>query len=207
MEELLAQLLQQRALQVKAESDAKHGPVLAQLRAGNDMAARQVTRLHPQDRMPVYLGDDQLLQAQQAGDIAALRERGLPIPDYMYNGLSGPDVTEAHRIGADMNAMGGDPMLKSQLQPFKDPQVVMKADPAGTDFVAGREVSGAGPSQMDKRMKGARVVDQYVQLHGYDPGLFDGLNQDEAARRIIDQLQAQRERSGDIGAWAALNQY
>lgn len=31
MEELLAQLLQQRALQTKAESDAKHGPLMAQL--------------------------------------------------------------------------------------------------------------------------------------------------------------------------------
>lgn len=36
MEELLAQLLQQRALQTKAQSDAKHGAVIAQLRASTE---------------------------------------------------------------------------------------------------------------------------------------------------------------------------
>src|SRR5512139_3296910 len=114
MEELLAQLLQQRALQTKAESDARHGPAIQALLAPpprvEDRPARTPVRVHPQDRMPVMRPD--VIPEAQANDIAALRERGQPIPEYMYQGLSEADIAGAHKLGSEMQGYGGEPMLK-----------------------------------------------------------------------------------------------
>jgi hypothetical protein len=57
VEELLAQLLQQRALQTKAASDAKHGPVVAQLRAGAPVPRRPSYQPYQNKPMPGMPGN------------------------------------------------------------------------------------------------------------------------------------------------------
>lgn len=202
MEELLAQLLQQRALQVKAESDQRHGQILAQLA----QPVNAVTRVHPQDRMPILQRADNLGRAIQSNDISALDERGLDVPAYMYNGLTPNDIIEAHGIGGQMRGFGGEPQLKSAHPGFKDPTVQFPVDTSNA-FVGGRETGEYGDTKQAKRQAGAKAVDSYVQERGYDAALFDGMSAQEAARRIADQLQAQRERMGDMGAWSVLNQF
>jgi len=245
-ESLMAQLLQQRALQTKVESDAKHGAIVAQLRATSEAEgyrqldaqraaqrnidagkvaiseaerrlgfgegdyvegadkrihgkAPYVTHLHQYDGMPVYEKADAYNREVQKNDIAATMETGRAVPDHLYSGLTRDDILAARSMGIEMRGLGGEPVMKRMHPGFKDPTTQLPLD-TSTDFRHGVEVS-EDPA-LAKRFKAAGIVDEYVRQNGYDAGLFDGMTQEEAARRISDQLMAQRARQGDLGAWA-----
>lgn len=214
MEELLAQLLQQRSLQTKMESDAKHGPLLQQLRQ-RKVEMNGVTRLHPQDNMPVIIDSGPARLSEdgrnmQTNDIAALRERGLDIPAYMYNGMYPENIADAHRSGAEMDGyrrdLGVEPGRKGQFPGFQEAKSQDMLYRGGDVEDRNGDFTGGETSpelNFEKRQKVGRLVDQDVQDSGghFNPGLLDGLSEQEAARRIADQLQAQRERNGDPTAW------
>ena len=89
MEELLAQLLQQRALQTKAASDEKHGAIIAQL--------RQVSERQAYEQL-----DQQRAVSQQVRDAVATMRRGAGMTNPAYEHIGpGSDEPIARRERID----------------------------------------------------------------------------------------------------------
>ena len=170
-EALLSQLLQQRALQTKAESDAKHGPVVAQLRATKTVVPPPESATyseHPYDNMPLY---------DYFGDSRGMAKPG---PGMM---MHNPPTRLAPQDKFDM---GGDQLIPNYTAPVHD-----------QDYLDEQK-------RMEQRMKAGRLVNNEVRREGhFNPALLEGLSPAESARRIADQLSAERERRGDPSAWWA----
>lgn len=157
-----------------------------------------VQRAAPQDNMPIYDKGDSLGREMNVNDIAALVERGQPVPQHLYQGLHPDDIARAHALGSEMRGYGGAPSL--QAMPRKDTPSMQTGPYTGrTPELA---MPGAPDSMEQHKGRGA-AADRIVRKVGYLPQMFDGRSSVEAAQIIADQLQAQRERAGDPTAWWA----
>lgn len=189
VEELFAQLYQQRAMQTMAESDDQTSAILAQLRA---QKANPVNQVSEQDRMPVYRRNDDLNRTIAGNDIAADVERGQPVLPQRLQGLGPADINEAYNMGSKMRAYGGDPTLQ-----YMEPNQRGGVQP----------IPYTRPDPTADRIERARLLDDAAQQNGGK--LPAELLQDKpvpaAIQDLVDQLNARRERLGanTLGAWGS----
>lgn len=214
MEEILKQLLLQRAQQTLAQSaqeDAAFQQQLQQTKVARSQAALQragivvsphgnatrspedmVQRRSAEGGMPVFDKNDELNRTLQANDLMATVERGQPVEPYMLQGLRPEEMAGALGMGGQMRALGGDPSFSHMTQPSPQQQDLVYRPPEDNTL-----------ERDQLRREKAALVDQHVQKHGYSPGLFEDMTAEEAAALIADQLQARRAAQGDPWAFAA----
>lgn len=173
MEELLAQLLQQRALQTKAESDAQHGPVVAQLRAAK-AKPRLGTRGNPVDPDASHIGTYQ-------DDYRGERDRFPRVPAAMAPVVQAGDnaMTSQGRYGAP------------------PPEYITSADERNYRKQFGyKGKSVDGPFEpLDLVTDASLNRDDDVAQTGWLPSDFTGMSHGAAAALIADQLRTRRIRT------------
>lgn len=196
MEELLAQLLQQRALQTKVASDEKHGALVAQLRrTGNppmadledsiqDLRTRaggQVPRSAPGPGMP---GNP--AKSVQERSPEWYQEHGLP-----SNGLGSvtPPEIVAGAGAHTAAAMGWGPNAEDtkDVQRYRQEFSVAKPDPDPVPEDLVRTGAGYFDDQVMARRNRGEV--------GYTPELFKDATAEDAINLIAQQLRARRIRT------------
>lgn len=191
IEDLVAQLYRQRAMQTMADSDAGANALAQQLQARRANTIQQVSE---QDRMPVYRRNDELNRSINGNDIAADVERGNAILPQRLQGMGPADINEAYNLGNKMRAYGGDPTLQ-----YMEPN--QRAAPAllGTPL----------PQDPDSaRVERARLLDEAAQVNGgqLPAEYLQDLPQAQAIQNLVDQLNARREALGanPLGAYGAM---
>lgn len=223
MEELIAQLLQQSAVQTKVQSDAQHAATMEALaparkttlgpkgrnaeftpgqglppqtqmpagRPGPSVRGASVgpgddvgMRVDPTDNMPVFSRE---AVGQNMNDMAAHREAGRPVPEWMYQGMPLHDAVQSQGIGMASGAMGGDRIFTETLTPAAQTHLLPYKAP---------------PTDEQVRQQKGHLVEDFRKQTGRIPHqLFEGKSTPDAIQMVIDQQHALREDAGDRSAW------
>lgn len=186
-----------RAVGKAAKPAASANKAAGYLPSANKAAPAMVQDASPVDRMPVFSKADSLGRQTHASNIAAMVERGQPVPPAMYQGLSPDEIAQAHALGSEMRAYGGDPTLTPVPAPADKSAVMSDGVYRGEAPVLAMK----GYESPDAQREHGQKVDAFVQKHGYLPQMFADKTSKEAFDIIARQLQARREAMGDPTAW------
>lgn len=172
---------------------------------GRTVADKSVMRIAPSYGMPILQKADDFGREQNARDIAAYVERGLPAPEYLANGLRPEEIVGAYTVGAENRSNNAwitrspNPAERALAEPIPfAPPINDKAEMSDAVYRGPvGELGVEGYLPFEARQAKGRVYDKY----GFPAGVFQDKTADEAAAIIADKLQAQRERQGDPTAW------